>query len=654
MVPRVTKYSAALLAVVWMASVPSVAGTQIPSWVREAANQSVPAYDPDTNAVVLLDDISYEVTAPLEYTERYRRVVRILRPDGREEGKLRLYLRGDDKLLSLHAWTLDGSGREYELRDKDFSERSPFSFALYDDIHLRTAAAPAPNPGSVVALEYEVHRRHWLQQLTWLIQEELPVREARLAVQLPRGWQYKVSWAAISPAQPAERADSRWEWSFHDVAPIKDEPRRPGLLTLAGHMVLAYFQPGATTANADSWESVGRWYSGLTSTRRSPSPEISRRVRELTAGKSDFDGKVRALAGFVQSEIRYVAIEIGIGGYQPHSATDVYRFRYGDCKDKATLLSSMLQEVGVHSDYVLINTERGVTKPDVPSARFNHAILAVELPSEAGTDAYRSMIQSKMGKKYLIFDPTDTFTPFGDLRSDLQNSYALLVTESGGELIQTPLLPADANTLHLSGRFTLAPDGSLSGEVVETRNGDHASDERAALTYADEVQRRQHVERRLNGSIQGFTLQGLDVQQLKDLQKNLVLNYKFTTPQYAQVRGPLMLVRPRVLGEKSFVVDHKPRHYPWELEGISREVDDYEIQLPEGYVVDDIPDPVKLDMGFATYQSKVEAAGGELHYHREYVVRELAVPADRISDLRTLEGRIGGDEDAAVILKRAQ
>ena len=68
---------------------------------------------------------------------------------------------------------------------------------------------------------------------------------------------------------------------------------------------------------------------------------------------------MRALAKFVQGDIRYVAIELGIGGLQPHQASDIYSHRYGDCKDKATLMSSMLREIGVESYYLDVNTQRG-------------------------------------------------------------------------------------------------------------------------------------------------------------------------------------------------------------------------------------------------------------------------------------------------------
>ena len=69
---------------------------------------------------------------------------------------------------------------------------------------------------------------------------------------------------------------------------------------------------------------------------------------------------------FAQREIRYVGLELGIGGYQPHPAPQIFAHRYGDCKDKATLVSAMLSEIGVESYYVVINSERGAVTGTTP------------------------------------------------------------------------------------------------------------------------------------------------------------------------------------------------------------------------------------------------------------------------------------------------
>jgi transglutaminase-like putative cysteine protease len=552
----------------------------VPEWVHQAAAEPLGTIDPEINAVVLLDEVKYTIPGGEDILERYRRVVRIVRNEGREEGELSLWVGQQGKVLSVHAWSIDKAGREYELKEKDFSERTPYSYVLYDDVRLRTAQVPAADPGSLIAFEYEVRRRVWIKQLNWFFQEANPVRQARLILQMPAGWEYKDSWAAASPVNPAPALEGGWQWTISDVPAIKREPRMPAFHSLAGQMEVSYYGPGETAASTGSWETLGLWYAGLTAGRRSPTPEISQKARELTAGKNDFDGKVRALASFLQTDVRYVAIEIGIGGYQPHPAGDILHLRYGDCKDKATLLSGLLQEVGIHSEYVLINTQRGIVTPTTHSALFNHAILAIELPATPNVDSYHSILRSKAGKRYLIFDPTDEYTPLGDLRSELQDTYALLVTDAGGELIHTALQPPENNALVREGQFKLNPDGSLTGEVVEKRSGDHALRERYALKEANRQERLQRVEHVLNRSLQGFTLQSLEIQQLDDRDKDLVLTYKFTVPNYAQVHGPLTLARPRVLGEKSFAVDRKPRQYAVEMHSATRETDVFESKYP--------------------------------------------------------------------------
>lgn len=627
------------------------AGVNVPDWVRQAAAQNVTVYDPETNAVVLLDDTAITLSKPGEYVEHQRRVVRILRPEGRANGQLLVYLTADSHLLSLHAWSIAKDGHEYELKEKDFNEVSPYTDELYSDLRYRLVNAPAAEPGAVVALEYEVRRKAWLNQYDWGGQERIPIHLTRLTLNLPPGWEYKTSTDENQPLALTQPGPNSWQWAATDVPAIETEPLMPSFRALSRRLAVTYFGPGQN-ANSATWEGLGHWYNGLTAGRRDSSPNILEKVQELTAGKTDFDGKAQALAHFMQSDIRYVAIEIGVGGFQPHFAREVFHARYGDCKDKVTLLSTMLKEVGILSDYVLIDSQHDVVKAAIPSSIFNHAILAIELPDPQTAAKYRSVVVGSGGQSYLIFDPTDPYTPLGSLRADLQHTYALLVTPSGGELIQTSMFSPDTNVLARNGQFSIASDGKLEGVVTEKRSGDHASWERHALMSASQQQRSQHFEKRLNRSLQGFTLQSADVQHLDQNQQDLSLTLRFTAPQYGQVRGPLMLVRPRVLGEESFAIDRKPRKYAVLLGGASRVTDTYEMEIPSDYAVDDTPEPARLDVGFASYQSKIDVTGSKVRYWRELIVRDYQVAPEHIADLRKLEALIGADENAAIVLKR--
>ena len=168
-----------------------------------------------------------------------------------------------------------------------------------------------------------------------------------------------------------------------DVKAIRSEAEMPPIKGVAGQMIISFYPPGGASANGfSSWQQMGESYRNLTTGRRDASSEISQQVASITASAQTPLEKMKALASFVQHDIRYVAIELGIGGWQPHAASDVFAHRYGDCKDKATLLSSMLSRVGIDSFYVVINMERGSVNPQVPAniGAFNHVVLAIRLP----------------------------------------------------------------------------------------------------------------------------------------------------------------------------------------------------------------------------------------------------------------------------------
>ncbi len=624
-----------------------------PAWVQQAAAKPPGQYPPDTNAVVLLDDESLTVTGPGEAEVLHRRVVRILRPQGREEARFRTYLSSGEKVQSLHAWSIDSAGHQYEIKEKDFADSSPFYGEMYSDIHYRLAEVPAGNPGSVVAFEYSVKRKLWMDQWSWFFQEDIPVDEARFTLQLPGSWEYKDSWANYPAEKASPAGASRWQWVCHNLAGIPDEGHSPYRYALAGHMELAFFEPAAAS-NFGSWKAIGDWYYKLASDRRDANSEITAKAQQLTANASSFDAKVRALTSFIQAEIRYVAIEIGIGGYQPHPAPDIYRMRYGDCKDKVTLLSTMLKAVGIDSDYVLVHTERGVVKSDVPAADFNHVILAIALPPNAATAQYRSVVKTKSGASYLIFDPTDEYTPVGDLRTALQGSYGLLVTPNGGELIKLPVLPPGSNLVERQGRFTLQADGSLSGDVTERFTGTHAARQRAMLATENDSQRAKALDHYLEESLKNISVQQVKFGDVTERDKDLTLQYQVTANGYAQHSGPLVLLRPRVLGETAIQLDWAKRKLPVEFSGATKEEDTFEIQLPPGYTVDDLPDATHVDVGFASYTSKIESRGSTIRYWREYVVNDPDVGTDKLADLRKLENAIYEDESATAVLKKTQ
>jgi tetratricopeptide (TPR) repeat protein/transglutaminase-like putative cysteine protease len=191
-----------------------------------------------------------------------------------------------------------------------------------------------------------------------------------------------------------------------------------------------------------SWEQIGRWYASLEKDRRAPSPEVRAKADDLTKGLNTQLDKVEGLYDFVAKNFRYVSLSLGVGRYQPHAASDVLHDQYGDCKDKHTLLASLLEAEGLHASSVLINSSRKLD-PDVPSpSQFDHVITM--LP---------------MGKDEVWMDTTAEVAPFRLLAFSLRNKLALVI-------------PADGSTPHLeeTPADTPMPDSEISeidGKVNE-------------------------------------------------------------------------------------------------------------------------------------------------------------------------------------------
>ena len=153
--------------------------------------------------------------------------MRILRPQGHDESKLYVSVGPGDKVQSIHAWTIDSSGIQYEVKDKEFLEFSPYQDALYTDIRYRAVEAPAGNPGSVIGVQYTVRRHIWTDQWHWFVQEDIPVDQTRLTLQLPASWEYKASWANQAAQQPTQTGSNRWQWVCQNLAAFAEVPLRP-------------------------------------------------------------------------------------------------------------------------------------------------------------------------------------------------------------------------------------------------------------------------------------------------------------------------------------------------------------------------------------------------------------------------------------------
>jgi hypothetical protein len=300
----------------------------------------------------------------------------------------------------------------------------------------------------------------------------------------------------------------------------------------------------------------------------------------------------------------------------------------------------------------MVDDRRGVVDPQAPSLAGNHMITAIEIPPEVQDPRLQAIVKGKDGKRYLIFDPTNERVPVGVLPEYEQGSYGTLAAGESSQVIGLPVLAPDANSNERTGKFTLAADGTLTGSVDTIRNGAGGGNLRNMLKYSDDKERRESLETSIAHDVPGVVLNSFEFIQPPALDKPTEIHYKLTAAQYAHQAGPLLLVRPRVVGSLARPFNDKPRKVPIDLEETGHWHDSFDIALPPGYVVDETPDPVNLDLAFATYHSTVTARDNQLHYERDYVVSKVELAANEAGEYRKLEGTILADEKGTAVLKK--
>ena len=555
----------------------------------------------------------------------------------------------------MHVWSIGPDGHEYSVPDKEIVEfGQPGSGILYEDVRFKAAKPPGRDPGGIIACEYVQQMRPYIAEKTWFFQGTAPRLDQVFTLELPAGFTYNTVWAHHPAAKEADLENRSWRWEMKDTSGIdlQHTLHRPAEHSLAGRMTVRYAPAGSSLPLQDGWRSVGEWYYRLSHDRLAPTPEITAKTQELAAGKPDFYDKTEAIAEFVQKQIRYFVIEMGIGGYQPHFAGEIFRDRYGDCKDKATLLSSMLSTVGIHAALLMVDDRRGVIDPDAPSIVGNHMVTAIEIPKGYDSAKLRSVVTAKTGRRYLVFDPTWEKTPFGQMEHELQGGYGVLMEGPDSQVIALPILNPALNTVRRTASLRLEADGTLKGTVTEKRFGDLSDHRRTLYTHGDAKQQGEYLDHVLEQDFSTFKVSNVKVENVEALNKDLMTSYTIDVDHYARATGPLLMVRPRVLGGVAPAVDHKSRTVPIDLRETMQANDEYDIELPAGYVVDELPDPVKIDLGFASYESSSKVNGNVLHYSRTYTVREVTLPAEKYSDLQKLSSVISADEQSRAILKK--
>jgi hypothetical protein len=651
-------YRLTILCLALVASAATVlAGDDIPAWLQQAAAQKAPAYERSVPAVVLLKEANVTVNDDGRIVTTTTYAVRILTREGRREAVAReVYLTDAGKVREMKAWLIrpDGSFKRY---GKD--ETADVAGAMndvYNEYRVKLILAEQDaDAGSVFGYQVTSEDSSVFTQFDWDFQDNLPTLSSRYTLALPAGWRASSVVFNHPKIEPAVSGSS-YTWELRNLAFIEDEPGSPRLSTLVPRLAVNYYPatgariPGRTF---ETWADVARWLNELEAPQATVDEALSAKARSLTAGAKTELEKIQAIGHYVQN-IRYISIQTGIGrggGYRPHSATEVFAKAYGDCKDKASLMSAMLKVVGIDSYLVSIYSgDPGYVREEWPSPQqFNHCIIAVKVSGETKA---ASVIENAALGRLLIFDATDDNTPVGDLPDHEQGSFALIDAKDAGALLRMPVTPPEANRLERQAEVTLTPEGAITATVRERSIGQSAVDERRLFRRLSRPEYNTMIEAWITRGAAGAKLSKVEPTDSSS-EGRFALDVEFTAGSYAQLMQQRLLVfKPAIVSRReSLFLTKQSRTHPVVLDSHAY-TETVRIKLPDGFEVDELPDALKLDTAFGTYASTYEIKDGQLIFTRALTQRATTIPADQYTTVRNFYERIRAAEQAPVVLAK--
>lgn len=489
----------------------------LPSWAREAMALSLPATDADT--VVAFEELEVEPLPAGGVRQVRRRAAVVLKAAGlRRLGEEVLRYRKDDALSRHQVWTVSAKGvaRAADEQD-DVTDLPEVATSGYTDARLRIVRVPGLTVGGWVLSESSVVKAMDLGAVGhWFGDAEIPTVLSRVSVRTPPGWSR--DWVVRrAPGLHPDLDGQRASFTLRDLPPLAQEPRGPAVRDLLPVVWVRWHSPDGTRGYG-GWADLSRWAADLTEPAMSPMGEAVSRAQALQPPSPEgLLPALRAAFAHAAREVRYVAIELGIGGYRPETPARVEASLYGDCKAKATLLRALVQTWGLQTFGVIVGTRsRGEVDPEVPTpAQFDHMIMGVVLPSGIDPGLWAAVDVPDVGR-VLFLDPTDSHGDAWELSEEDQGTLALLVHPKAPQLLRLPTQPATAavESRMLDGKV----DGAgafVEGRIEDRYTGTRASLVRRYYAGASERQHREAVARNVQDTIPGTVVAGYRVEGLQ-------------------------------------------------------------------------------------------------------------------------------------------
>ncbi len=592
----------------------------------------------------------HKTTITVEAQDKMRivtkRVVTVLNENGNEHLNAYAFYEKNDNVSEIEAIVYNGQGEEIKkIKKRDFMDQSAIgNGTLYADSRvLALDYTPIQYPYTIA------FTKEYITPNTAFIPSFVFIDDYRVSVELA---EFTLSMEANIPFRFQERGfgdypiqssstNKSLQYVAKNLKALTYEPMSPSFRDFAPRVDLAlnHFHLEGVDGSAKTWEELGHWmFNELLMHQDELDENTIKQINDLVKGIEDPIEKIRKVYGYVQDNTRYISVQLGIGGWQPISAMEVDKVKYGDCKGLTNYTKALLDAVGISSYYTVVYA--GSRKRDLdeafPSMQGNHVILNVPLQ-----------------EKEVWLECTSQITPVDFLGTFTDNRNVLKVTPEGGKLVRTRAYPDEENYQYTAAEIYLNNNRNITGTATITSTGTQYDQKYWRESYTKLEQEKFYKEHW--GYVKGLSIGGVTYTNDKNTVQ-FTEEVKVDAIGYLTTAGDNLMFAPNVFN-RNLAVPDRVRNRKRELV-IDRgylDEDEFTIHLPENYVPETWVQSATEESKFGTYSILITPKGPKsLLYKRKLLIKSGKFPKEDYEAYREFRKKVARYDNSKIILTKKE
>lgn len=565
---------------------------------------------PHANVVKRMEEIKVDIRDAGNATISHKYALTIFNAGGDGDAEMVEWYGQLIGIESIEGTLYDASGKKIKsLKRNDIEDVSgTSSSSLADDNRLKKHNFNCRN--YPYTIEYETNIVHhgifYLPRWIPVGDEKFAVEKSKLIVECPLD--YKLRYKTFNyPKEPVVSTVKQavvYEWAVENLPALIVEDYQPQWheVTPAVYLAPTNFEMQHYAGNMGDWMSFGKFGYTLNHDRDILPENIKQRVHALSDGLKTNPEKIKILYEYLQENTHYISIQLGIGGWQTFDANYVATKGYGDCKALSNYMYSLLKEAGIKSYYTWIKAGENNNSflADFPSNQFNHCIVCVP-----------------QAKDTIWLECTSQTLPMGYLSGFTSNRNALLIDETGGKLVHTPVYKKTDNTQIRKIKATVNAEGHLSASVITAYKAEQQDNLELQLGAYSKEKMGERLQTKLN--LPSYTINKFDYTINKAAPLPVITEMiDLTANNYCAVSGKRLFINPNILNLfLAKIKDAATRKFDIKLSDAFIEIDSVEINIPAGYKPESIPDNALIVNKFGSYKTNIILTAGKIIYIRE-------------------------------------